>query len=117
MGEIHAVSEGAEVVVEEPGVDAEGHRCGGVTEHPLDRLDVRAAGDQQRSVEVPQVVGPEPVGNPSTPTRAALTARSSTHGPSCHPDSPRLAGEDVFGMEPAHMCGDGVCQAASAAPL
>ena len=40
VGQIHAVSEGAEVVVEEPGVDVEGHRCGGVTEHPLDRFDV-----------------------------------------------------------------------------
>ena len=56
MGEIHAVSEGAEVVVEEPGVDVEGHRCGGVTKHPLDRLDVRAAGYQQARGGVPEVV-------------------------------------------------------------
>ena len=47
VGEIHAISEGAEVVVEEPGVDVEGHRCRRVTEYPLDGLDVRAAGHQQ----------------------------------------------------------------------
>jgi protein-tyrosine-phosphatase len=56
MGEIHAVSEGAEVVVEEPGVDVEGHRCRGVTEHPLDRLDARAARHEEARRRVAEIV-------------------------------------------------------------
>jgi hypothetical protein len=59
MGGVHACRERAEVVVEEPGVDVEGHRGRGVTEHPLDRLDVRAAGHQQAGGGVPQVVRTE----------------------------------------------------------
>jgi hypothetical protein len=38
---------GAEVVVEEPGVDVEGHRGQSVAEHPLDRLDVGPAGNEE----------------------------------------------------------------------
>src|SRR3954468_23715958 len=59
VGRVHAFREGAEVVVEDLGVDVEGHRCGGVTEHPLDRLDVRAAGYQQARGGVPKVVRAE----------------------------------------------------------
>src|ERR671932_843148 len=59
VGGVHAFRERAEVVVEEPGVDVEGHRRGGVTEHPLDRLDVRAAGHQQTRGGVPEVVRAE----------------------------------------------------------
>ena len=59
MGGVHAFGERAEVVVEEPGVDVEGHRRGGVAEHPLDRLDVRATGHEQARGGVPEVVRAE----------------------------------------------------------
>ena len=35
MGRVHAIGKRAEVVVEEPGVDVEGHRPGGVPEQSL----------------------------------------------------------------------------------
>ncbi len=57
VGGVHAFREGAQVVVEEPGVDVEGHRCRGVAEHPLDRLDVGATGHQQARGGVPEVIG------------------------------------------------------------
>ena len=56
---IHAFGKRAEVVVEEPGIDVERHRRRGVAEHPLDRLDVRAAGYQQARGGVPKVVRAE----------------------------------------------------------
>ncbi len=56
---VHALGEGAEVVIEEAGVDVEGHRRGGVTDHPLDRFDVGAGGDEKTRGGVPEVVGTE----------------------------------------------------------
>jgi hypothetical protein len=56
---VHALGESAKVVVEEPGVDVEGHGGGGMTEHPLDGFDVRAAGHQEAGGSVPKVVRAE----------------------------------------------------------
>ncbi len=38
-----------QVVGEQAGIDVEGHRGGGVSEHLLDGLDVRARGDQEKT--------------------------------------------------------------------
>ena len=48
-----------EVFAEEPGVDVEGHRGGGVAEHPLNGLDVGAGGDGEAGGGVAQVVRTE----------------------------------------------------------
>ena len=78
VGGVHALRERAEVVVEEPGVDVEGHRCGGVTEHPLDRLDVRATGHQQARGGVPEVVRAEVIEPGAQPGRQMPATRPST---------------------------------------
>ena len=39
MSRVEALGHGVEVVVEQAGVHVESHRCIGVTEHPLHRLD------------------------------------------------------------------------------
>jgi hypothetical protein len=39
---VEAVGDGFQVVVEQVGVEVKRHRRGRMTEHPLDRLDVRS---------------------------------------------------------------------------
>lgn len=53
---IEAVGNGIQIVPEEARVDVQGHRRGRVTQHPLDRLDVRPGLDREARGRVPQVV-------------------------------------------------------------
>ena len=47
---IQCLSNGIQVVIKEVRVYVEGHRCGRVAEHSLDRLHVRARGDSEGSM-------------------------------------------------------------------
>jgi hypothetical protein len=55
-GFVEPVRYSVEVTVEEPRVDVERDSGGGVTEHALDNLDVRAGGDRKAGGGVTQVV-------------------------------------------------------------
>jgi hypothetical protein len=69
---VHALGEPTEVVVEEPGVDVEGHRGRGVTAHALDRFHVRTTGHQEAGRGSFWVNQPGRVGS-SSPAAAAAS--------------------------------------------
>ena len=71
VGGLEPVGELLELVGERVPVAVQGHRCRGVAELGLDRIDAGAPGDEQARAGVAKVMEPQPVGE-SGPCRRRL---------------------------------------------
>ncbi len=80
-GRVEGRRDGVEIVVEEVGVRVQGHRRGGVPEHPLDRLDVRPRAHCEARRGVSQVVRRQPW-EVLRPGPTSTTANCSSSGAS-----------------------------------
>jgi hypothetical protein len=84
VGLLKPLGEVLELVGEQVPVAVQRHRCRGMAELGLDRLDAGALGDEQARTGTAKVMEPQPVGESAR--AAALTARRRTSAPAAgHP--------------------------------